>query len=145
MQITLAALADAANQSDRGKLNLLGVFHNIGAPNVPCRHPALAVVAVVRLDVDEKDVEHVLRIRLRDADGKVVGETPPVAFLVPREDPRPTPEVNFILEWRDQWFPSFGDYTFEFDIDGRVLRDAPLTITQTPPPITHLSGSGPTE
>ena len=41
MDVTLAVLADHANVSDQGKLNILGIFDRILASNFPAVHPQL--------------------------------------------------------------------------------------------------------
>lgn len=134
MEVTLAVLADAANSSENGKLNLLGVFQSIFSAQVPCTHPQMYVVAVVRLDVDEKGTPHEFSVRLLDEDARVLGASANLTFAVPTTDPRPTPDCNFIIELRSLQFPCFGQYLFEICIDGECQRTLSLDIQQMAKP-----------
>ena len=44
MDVTLALLADAANVSQDGKLNILGIFNGLGAAAFPATHPSMHLV-----------------------------------------------------------------------------------------------------
>ena len=39
MQVPLAVLADSANVSQEGKLNIMGIFTQINAQSLPCDTP----------------------------------------------------------------------------------------------------------
>ena len=68
MEVDLAVIADAANVSQEGKLNILGVFDTIWAREFPFRHATMVLVVRVRADFTEGG-GHPLEVRLVDADG----------------------------------------------------------------------------
>jgi hypothetical protein len=88
MDVSFALFADAANLSQEGKLNILGVFDAVHVASVPAVHPRATVV--VRLKGHGGDAgAHVLTLRWRNPQGDVlwqsdaevtVGEPPPGSF-----------------------------------------------------------------
>jgi hypothetical protein len=134
MQVTLAALADAANRSDTGKLNLLGVFGKIGASNVPVRHPTMSLVLMLRASPGEKGSTHLIRIKLLDADGQVVGPEAEIGVTIPQEVPALNPELQFIMNLQDLIFPKFGNYNFEILINNNSAASIPLLLEAIAPP-----------
>ncbi|MBM3925370.1 MAG: hypothetical protein FJ320_05190 [SAR202 cluster bacterium] len=74
MEVTLALLADAANISQQGKLNILGAFNQIFAQTFPATHPELQLVVRFEADASEKGLEKTVKIVLLDPNGKFVRE-----------------------------------------------------------------------
>ena len=70
MDVDLAVIADAANVSQEGKLNILGVFDTIWARVFPFRHASMVFVLRVRADFTEQGA-HRLEVRLSGADYSV--------------------------------------------------------------------------
>lgn len=70
MNVAFALLADAANQSREGKLNILGAFGEIYATNFPARHPEMHLV--LRLDASpaEAGLRKKIRIIFLDQDSQ---------------------------------------------------------------------------
>jgi hypothetical protein len=60
MEISLAAIADSANVSREGKLNLSGVYDTIRAPDFPAIHPVM--VLAFRLRVTHEDSQKTVSI-----------------------------------------------------------------------------------
>ena len=78
MNIQVAVLCDAATE-DNGKLNLLGAFDTIFAPQLPAVHPQCAVaLRVTFMSGDEGD--HKLKLNFVNADGKSI--MPPIEIPV---------------------------------------------------------------
>src|SRR5688572_1005154 len=69
MEITLAVLADAANRSTEGKLNILGAFGNLYATGYPTGHPLMQLVLRMQASPGEVGQTKELKIVLIDADG----------------------------------------------------------------------------
>jgi len=70
MNIQVAVLCDAATE-DNGKLNLLGAFDMIYAPQLPAVHPQCAVaLRVTFMSGDEGDRK--LRLNFVNADGRSI-------------------------------------------------------------------------
>ena len=72
MKIPMALVADEANISQEGKLNVLGAFDRIAAPNFPTVHPKM--VFVFRVEAGYGDGERAVpaRIRLIDEDDNLL-------------------------------------------------------------------------
>ncbi len=72
LQISLAAIADAANISREGKLNITGIFGNINIVNFPAQHPWMVLVFVIDGEKSDAESEHKLKIDLIDEDGNLL-------------------------------------------------------------------------
>ena len=70
MDVPLALIADAANISDDGKLNILGVFNRISVRELPATHPQLTLVLKFVADAVEAGQTKRLQIFLSDPDGQ---------------------------------------------------------------------------
>ena len=91
MEVGLAVLADAANVSREGKLNILGEFNTIFAGRFPVTWPKMNLVLKLEATVGEGS-RHRLGIRVINQDGKLVA--PPVdgeIELGPPLQTRPAP------------------------------------------------------
>ncbi len=69
MDVPLALIADAANISEEGKLNVLGVFNRITARELPATHPQLTLVLKFVADAVEAGQTKRLQIFLRTRTG----------------------------------------------------------------------------
>jgi hypothetical protein len=72
MKITLAVLADYANITREGKLNILGIFDAINTQDFPVTHPQMQLVMRFEADVSEAGKAKKLEIKLMDDDGRTV-------------------------------------------------------------------------
>jgi hypothetical protein len=112
MDVQVAVLADAANISAQGKLNILGAFERIVAQGFPALHPSMALVLRLKLGYEDGRGLHTLRVTFRDEDGREggtatadvqVGEIPPGGFI----------STNQILNFAAVQFAKAGHYVFE--------------------------------
>src|SRR5471030_3228323 len=78
MNIQVAVLCDAATE-DNGKLNLLGAFDTIFAPQLPAVHPQCAVALRVTF-MSGNEGDRKLKLNFVDADGKSI--MPPIEIPV---------------------------------------------------------------
>lgn len=113
-------LADYANLTGNGKLNVMGVFRQIYANRFPCRHLSMFLVIKIHADpIEELRGERILIARLVDADGSVIRELE-MPFSFPERDGGVRPEANFIFQIAELEFPYPGDYAwhvFVGDVD----------------------------
>ena len=131
MEVDLAVIADAANVSQEGKLNILGVFDTIWAGKFPFRYGTMVFVVRVTASFSEEG-SHPMEVRLNDADGVRLfqAEGPlQVSGSVPGRPVRP----HLIMGLSGITFTEPGDYSFEVIVDGRHLRSVPLHVVQGPP------------
>jgi len=128
MDVPFAVLADAANVSHDGKLNLLGVFVALRSAQSPITYPKMFVVFHARADMGDKGVQHEIKIYLRDPESKVIFEVSPIFFTFPHEDPNVNPVLPLIVELTSVFFAQYGPHYFEICIDNKVSRKLELSV-----------------
>lgn len=132
MEVDLAVIADAANVSQEGKLNILGVFDTIWTREFPFRHAAMVFVVRMRADFTEQGA-HRMEVRLMDADGGQLfkAEGP---MQVPGGVPGRPLKPHVIMGLGGISFQKPGDYSFEVIVDGHHMKSVPLYVMDTPSP-----------
>ncbi|MDX6770803.1 MAG: hypothetical protein SF051_14805 [Elusimicrobiota bacterium] len=127
MDIPLVLLADYANVSREGKLNVLGIFTTIHARNFPAIHPQLQIVIMWEASRTESGRKKKLEIQLRDQDGgkmfAVGGE-----FVIPEGVPGKRIQGNNIVVLNGVKFEKPGDYTFHVLINDEEKGEAVLAV-----------------
>ena len=134
MKVTLAVLADAANRSDTGKLNLLGLFQTIYAASIPAIHPQMYLVLVFKASPGEKGSTQKIKLVLSDEDGGIILASPDYSIVVPDDPDVRSPDLNMIINVPNLVLPKFGDYSFEVLLNGSSLTDVPLRVQAIAPP-----------
>jgi hypothetical protein len=128
MDAKLAVLADAANLTREGKLNILGEFNVIFAARVPTTWPLMFLVLKLETTPGEGAL-HRLRIRVIDQDGTVVApEVLGDANFGERFLPGLPLTGVLIFEIRSAQFRTYGTYEFEVYVNDRVLTKVPLHV-----------------
>ncbi len=131
MEVDLAVIADAANVSQEGKLNILGVFDTIWAREFPFRHGTMVFVVRVTASFIEAG-SHPMEVRLNDADGRRLFKAEGPLQVTGGAPGRPV-RPHLIMGLSGITFTEPGDYSFEVIVDGRHLRSVPLHVVQAPP------------
>ena len=116
MKLDLFLLADYANVTGDGKLNVMGVFSQIFATNFPARHPSMYLVIRLLGELGEYGEKRSLTVRLVDEGGQPVGNISGEVQVPQPQGGRPS-EINAILHLRDTIFPKPGPYQFVVLID----------------------------
>ena len=132
MNIQVAVLCDAAT-SDNEKLNLLGAFDTIYAPQLPAVHPQCAVALRVTF-LSGSEGKHSLQLNFMDADGRsIMPNFPPVPFegVLPEDIHFVT--RNFIVNIQQLKFAEAGSYSVDVRIDGQSRASIPLSVKNLPP------------
>lgn len=128
MDIEIAVLADAANVSQEGKLNILGVFERIGAHQTPVSHAQLSMVIYARASHSERGQRYSLDINLIDEDGSVINAFPTLPIAVPANVSGSSIPMPLIINFPGQVFPKFGEYRYDLLINGKHRADIPLVV-----------------
>ena len=130
MEVDLAVVADAANVSQEGKLNILGIFDTIWTREFPVRHPTMVFVLRVTADITDQG-SHRMQLRLMDEDGGQLfkAEGP---LQVPARAPGLPIKPNIIIGLNGISFQKSGDYSFEVILDDRHLKSVPLSVRRAP-------------
>jgi len=131
MEVDIAVIADGANVSQEGKLNILGVFDTIWTPEFPFRHSTMVFVVRMKADFTEQG-PHRMDVRLMDADGGQLfrAEGP---MQVPGSAPGRPLKPHVIMALNGVSFAKAGDYSFEVIVDGQHMKSVPLYVMSTPP------------
>jgi hypothetical protein len=126
MTIDLALLCDAATVDVAGKLNILGVFDRIHAPEFPAQHGRIALV--LRLEAEGPDAGvHEVTIRLRTPSGGELLRLDGNLEVGPAAGEFIT-RIPHVLNLDGVVFPGSGVYAFEIIVDDEVLAEVPLAL-----------------
>ena len=126
MHVTFALFADAANLSQEGKLNILGVFDALQVGTLPALHPRATLV--VHLKGSALDVgSHRVTLRwmspsgneLWSSEGELGVANPPQGVL----------EMDFpLIAQLDLPVDQSGSYVMHVGLDGDVRAEVPLHV-----------------
>lgn len=142
MDLTLALLADYANVSQEGKLNVLGVFDAIFAPEFPALHTELHLVLRFEAGPAERGQTKTVEIKLIDQDGRTLG-TLSGKMSLPEETPALVMGVNQILRFQHLVFERPGDYRFDVLVNGEPKgRGVKFRVERQGPPEGGSVGTG---
>lgn len=134
MDAPLAVLADAANVSREGKLNIFGIFNRLWAVKFPARHPQAQLVIVFEADAAEAEQKKSVTVSLIDSDGnKILGIEG--EFTLPKAKPGQPIRINHILPLPGIPFPKPGDYVFTIMVNGETKARVPFGVAQARPEI----------
>lgn len=127
----MAFLADEANISQEGKLNVLGIFDRIAAAEFPVVHPRMVFAFRVQADFSDGGRGFDVQIRLVDEDGGMLfdaaGEINPP--IVP---PGEFSTANQVFTLVGLTFPRPGVYTFQVTIAGLAPHETAFVVSAAP-------------
>ena len=129
----LLMLADYANVTVDGRVNVLGIFNQIRAIQFPAAHAAMVLVAKVTLDFGERAVTRPVQIRLLDESGKPLIDIDGELEFKTNDSGMP-PEMNIILPMVNVVFPSPGIYNFVLLVNEVKEASVPVQVIQVEPP-----------
>jgi hypothetical protein len=132
MNIQTAVLCDAATD-DNGKLNLLGAFDTIYAPQMPAVHPQCAVaLRITFLPGDEGTRE--LSLNFINADGhSIMPHFPPMPVEVALPGDVHFLTRNFVVNIQQLKFNEPGLYSVDIRFDNKTETSIPLLVKLLPP------------
>ena len=131
MNIQVAVLCDAATD-DNGKLNILGSFDTIYAPQLPAVHPQCAVA--LRVTFMSGDVgERKLKLNFVNADGRAIMPPIDIPVTVALPDDAYFLTRNFIINIQQLKFTEAGLYSVDIRLDGESQANIPLQVKNPPP------------
>lgn len=114
-------LADYANLTNTGKLNVMGVFRQINARDFPCRHRSLYLVIKLETEIlDNTQKERIFRASLKDSESSILHQIE-IPFRFPSSRGTLRPEANFILQIPDLTFPNPGEYEWDVFVDDEFI------------------------
>lgn len=135
MQVTFAVLADYANVSREGKLNVMGIFDRVFARQIPSRFPPMQLVIRLEAPVAELNTEHRIRVQLAGPDDATLFDIN--GTFTPRGGPAGQPiSVNHVIRLADLPLQHTGLHKALIWIDGEMEREVHLRVDE--PPAQHL-------
>ena len=129
MEVDFALLADAANVSREGKLNILGSFDRIFGTKFPLTWPRLVLVTRFVASAAEFGTEKKLEIVTLDADGKRLGTASGTMRLPSKGEAGRHLKINHILPMT-LTFQTPGQYSIEVLVNGEPKATVPLEVVQ---------------
>ena len=127
VNIQVAVLCDAATE-DNGKLNLLGAFDTIYAPQLPAVHPQCAVALRVTFMSGDEGARQ-LRLNFVNADGRsIMPNLPPMLVEVRLPDDVHFVTRNFIINFQNLQFNEAGMYSVDVRLDDKSQGNIPLSV-----------------
>lgn len=139
MKVSLALLADAANVSREGKLNILGVFDTIHAKSFPVAHAQMRLVIRLEASPSELGAKHDIEIKLMDGDGAAVlgikGQ------VTPRGKPgAQSLKMDQVVSLNNVTFKKAGRYEFAILVDNDQKAAVPLVVSEVQAPGSGSEG-----
>jgi hypothetical protein len=135
MNIQVAVLCDAATD-DNGKMNLLGAFDTIYAPQMPAIHPQCAVALRATFQPGDEGTRK-LSLNFINADGHSILQSIEIPVPVTLPDDAHFLTRNFIVNIQQLKFDEPGLYSVDVRVDDESVASVPLLVRQmagSPPP-----------
>jgi hypothetical protein len=129
MKVSLALLADAANVSREGKLNILGVFDRIHAKSFPVVHAQMKLV--IRLEASPAEIgsKHNVEIKLLSENGEAVLGIKGQVELRGAPPGHPL-RMDQVVSMNNVRFKTPGHYEFAILIDNDQKATVPLVVSE---------------
>ncbi len=131
MEVGLALLADYANVTREGKLNVMGLFTIINAPRLPWVHPQMQVILQLEAGAAEWETQKDIQVKLLDADANSLLDVRG-SVKIPRGEAGRRVHVNSIMTFANVKFQTEGDYVFAILIGGETKKELPLRVMHVP-------------
>ncbi|MDQ2688431.1 MAG: hypothetical protein M3Y28_11260 [Armatimonadota bacterium] len=132
MKCDIAVLADAANVSREGKLNICGIFKNIYSAQLPLQWPIMVMALQLGFDKSEKGKQHTLGVKLVGPDGKAIQQLPDLNIDIAADTPGEMPGLPITLNLINVGLATYGVYRFELTANGDALGEVVFEVG--PPP-----------
>ena len=136
MEVGLALLADYANVTADGKLNILGVFDTIFADRFPAIHPQIHLILELEAHPAEAGTPKQVEIRLMTEDGRTaLSISADMAFQ--RKDSSPLGEMmktQQIIGFQNIRFEKPGTYQFAILVNWETRETVSLKVQERTPP-----------
>lgn len=132
MLLDLLLIADYANLTVDGKLNVMGIFNSIHATQFPASHAEMFLVAKLSADPSEYGTKRKLAIRLLDEGGKLIASLLEREIEIPHGKEGKGVEIRQILKLTGLIFPQPGAYQFSMLVDNDHKGSQTIQLIQIP-------------
>jgi hypothetical protein len=128
MRVEIFTLCDAATIDAGGKLNILGSFDRLSAPQAPIVHPQCSLAIKLRFERVEEGQKRI-RIAFIDSDGASVMPTLNATTQVQFGPKDSTASASLALVIQQLKLPAFAEYSIDLAVDDRHEASIPLLVT----------------
>jgi len=128
MTIQVAVLCDAATDYN-GKLNLLGTFDTIYAPQMPTQHAQCSIPVRIAFDRNEEGT-HTLNLNFVDEDGLPIMKSMQIPVTVDFPADATFISRNLVVNIIQLTFSKTGLYSIDLSLNDRPLSSIPLAVKQ---------------
>jgi hypothetical protein len=133
MKIPMAFLADEANVSQEGKLNVLGIFDRIASTAFPTVHPRMVFAFRVQAEFADSQQPFPVRVRLMDEDGGVLFDANG-DMVAPAVAPGEFSTANQVFTLVGVQFQQAGSYKFVVNLGDLPPHETPFAVVEAPAP-----------
>lgn len=123
----MAVLADEANVSQEGKLNLMGIFDRIAAADFPVIHPKMVFAFRVEAEYGDAGRTFPVRVSMEDEDGTVLFQAEG-ELMAPSVPAGEFSTANQIFALVGVQFPTPGVYRFLVRVGDGARAEAPFLV-----------------
>jgi hypothetical protein len=131
MELILALACDEARVRDDGKLDVSGIFNELGAPGFPAAQDNMTLVFVIEWGDGETGSQPLRADLLDENDQKILtiqGDTE----VDVRTPDQPPPQTRVVLPLEKVVFPHPGKYRFRIQAGTEVREACPLFVASRP-------------
>jgi hypothetical protein len=138
VRIPMAVLADEANVSQEGKLNLMGIFDRIAAADFPVVHPKLVFAFRVEAEYADSGRLFPVHVSMVDEDGAPLFEAAG-EMMAPHVAPGEYSTANQLFALVGLQFPRAGMYRFVVRVGETAPHETPLLVQPASAPDPTLN------
>jgi hypothetical protein len=132
VEVPIAVLADYANISQEGKVNVLGIFSEINPPVLPFVLPQMYLIVSFEAGAAEIGMQKHFRITLLEQDGTELLALESEAVVPQPLRPGAHAYMNQVIGLSGITFDRPGDYAFQILVGGEEKRAVPLRVNEPP-------------
>ena len=132
MELQILLIADYANTTGDGKLNVMGIFQNIFAASFPVAHPEMYLIAQFTAGPAEHGRKRKIEIALLDEDAAEELVSFSADLEIPQGAGGQRVNVPFLLRLVNTHFPRPGTYEFTVLVDNDEKGSLPIQVEQLP-------------
>jgi len=130
VDVTLAVLADYANVSQDGKLNIMGIFQEVNPPVLPFPLPQMYLVVSFAAEPAEFDTVKDIKIALLDNDGNEMLALEGRAQVPRPQRPGMRAYMNELIGLSGITFERAGDFAFAILVGGETKETVSLHVNE---------------
>lgn len=129
MKFLYSFLCDSADVREDGRLDVLGVFHQLYAPGFPAQQERMVLVLALEWQAGEEG-RNAFRIDLLDPAASPVVTVSGHTDVAPAPEGEAPPLTRLVLPMEGIVFPAAGTYEFELTAGGQTRRIAPIHLIE---------------